>query len=237
MTKIRLLATAAAAALLATGIASAQELKKDEAPTPAPAAQQKAPAEKVAPNMHVGQRAPETTGQATKSAEPEKSPAMKGEVNEHEKAGGRSAVEKSEGANKAAETNKSSAGASTEAKSNNKANTAEEKTESPAVKSSQSTNAKSNATTGQGAAGAAKLSTEQRTKITTIIKEHKVQPVHLSVSVSVGTRVPASVHLYPLPVEVINIYPEWRGFDYIYVGDEIVIIDPSSHEIVAIITA
>jgi hypothetical protein len=92
-------------------------------------------------------------------------------------------------------------------------------------------------TTGQGAAGSARLSTEQRSKITTVIRQQKVQPVKLNVSISVGTRVPSSVHYYPLPREVVVIYPEWRGYDYILVGDQIVIIDPRSHEIVAILEA
>jgi len=93
-------------------------------------------------------------------------------------------------------------------------------------------------TTGQGAAaGSAKLTPEQRGKISGIIHQHKVAPVHLNVSVRVGTRVPASVHFYPLPVEVVDIYPEWRGYDYILVGDEIVVIDPRTHEIVAILEA
>ena len=59
----------------------------------------------------------------------------------------------------------------------------------------------------------------------------------MSVSVSVGTRVPASVHLYPLPVEVVEVYPAWRGFEYILVGDQIVVINPRTHEIVAILEA
>ncbi len=93
-------------------------------------------------------------------------------------------------------------------------------------------------TTGQGAAsGSAKLSTEQRSKITTIIKQQKVAPVRLNVSIAVGTRVPDSVRFYPLPAEVFVIYPEWRGYDYILVGDEIVVIDPRTHEIVAILEA
>ena len=70
-----------------------------------------------------------------------------------------------------------------------------------------------------------------------MIKQHKVEPAHLNVSVSVGTRVPASVHFYPLPREVFVIYPEWRGYDYILVGDEILVIDPRTHEIVAILEA
>ena len=105
-------------------------------------------------------------------------------------------------------------------------------------KSTQSTTQENRTTTGQGAAaGSANLSTEQRTKITTIFRQHKVEPAHLNVSVSVGTRVPTSVHFYPLPVEVITIYPQWRGYEYILVGEQIVIIDPRTHEIVAIIEA
>jgi hypothetical protein len=57
------------------------------------------------------------------------------------------------------------------------------------------------------------------------------------VSVSVGTRIPASVHLYPVPVQVVEVYPEWRGFNYILVGDQIIVVDPRTHEIVAILEA
>src|SRR5262245_57824288 len=87
-------------------------------------------------------------------------------------------------------------------------------------RSTQSTTEQNRTTTGQGAAGSAKLTTEQRTKITSVIKSQKVEPVRLNVSVSVGTRIPADVRLHSLPQEVIVIYPEWRGYDYILVGDQ-----------------
>jgi hypothetical protein len=29
------------------------------------------------------------------------------------------------------------------------------------------------------------------------------------------------VHFYPLPSEVFVVYPKWRGYDYILVGDQI----------------
>ena len=83
----------------------------------------------------------------------------------------------------------------------------------------------------------ANLSTEQRTKINTIIRQNKVEPAHLNVSVRVGTRVPESVRFYPLPAEVFVVYPEWRGYDYILVGDQILVINPRTHEIVAILEA
>lgn len=68
MKNLRLLSTTAAILLLGAGAVSAQGMKNDEAPARAPAAQQNAPAEKVAPALKSGQRkAPETTGQAAES--------------------------------------------------------------------------------------------------------------------------------------------------------------------------
>lgn len=93
-------------------------------------------------------------------------------------------------------------------------------------------------TSGQGAAGShANLTTEQRSKITTVIRQQKVEPVRLNVEVRVGTRIPESVRYHPLPAEVVTVYPEWRGFDYILVGDTIVVIDPATREIVAVLDA
>ena len=92
-------------------------------------------------------------------------------------------------------------------------------------------------TTGQAGAGG-KLSTEQRTKISTVIKnEHVSSVTNVNFSVSVGTRVPRDVSFRPLPAEVVTIYPEWRGYNFILVHEQIVIIDPRTFEIVAVIDA
>ncbi len=99
---------------------------------------------------------------------------------------------------------------------------------------------KKGATTGQGAAGgsSAALSTEQRSKISTTIKQTNVQPVRdVNFSIAVGTVVPRSVSLHPLPPAVIEVYPQWRGYRFVLVEDEIVIIEPSSYKIVAVIDA
>ena len=95
----------------------------------------------------------------------------------------------------------------------------------------------SGATSGQGAAAGAALSSDQRSKITSIFRERKVEPVNLDISVRVGTRVPSTVRFYPVPVDVITVYPQWRGYNYIVVGTNILIIDPNTHEIVAILAA
>jgi hypothetical protein len=93
-------------------------------------------------------------------------------------------------------------------------------------------------TTGQVGAGA-KLSTEQQTRITSVIRNQHIERVNnVNFSISVGTRVPREgVRFYPLPAEVVTIYPEWRGYQYILVRDEIVVIDPNTYEIVAVLNA
>jgi hypothetical protein len=230
MKNARLLSTVAATLLLAVGAASAQDVKKDEAPARAPAAQQNAPAEKVAPAMKPdaqnaqGKKAPETTGQAPEGDRPkasDKGVKDKGAMDNKKDKG--AAAKGSSDANGTGDV---------KAKTNDTAQGA------TGAKSSQSTTEKDRATTGQGAAaGSTKLSTEQRTKITTIIRQQKVEPAQLNVSVRVGTRVPESVRFYPLPAEVFVVYPEWRGYSYILVGDQILVINPRTHEIVAILEA
>lgn len=97
---------------------------------------------------------------------------------------------------------------------------------------------RSQVTTGQAGAGA-KLSTEQRTRITTVIREQHIAPVtNVNFSISVGTRVPREgVEYHPLPPEVVTYYPEWRGYEFILVRDQIVVIDPETFEIVAVLEA
>jgi hypothetical protein len=93
-------------------------------------------------------------------------------------------------------------------------------------------------TTGQAGA-AAKLSTEQRTQITSVIREERVAPANnVNFSIAVGTRVPREgVSLHPLPSRVVEIYPEWRGYEFILVHEEIVVVDPRTSEIVAVLPA
>ena len=97
---------------------------------------------------------------------------------------------------------------------------------------------RSQTTTGQAGA-AAKLSTEQRTQITTVIRSEHVAPVNsVDFSISVGTRVPRErISLRPLPARVITIYPEWRGYEFFLVRDTIVVVDPRTLEIVAVLPA
>jgi hypothetical protein len=99
------------------------------------------------------------------------------------------------------------------------------------------TETRSQTTTGQAGAGA-KLSTEQRTKITTVIRDQHIAPVNnVNFSISVGTRVPREVSFHPLPAEVVTFYPEWRGYEFFLVRDQIIVVDPRTFEIVAVLEA
>ena len=70
------------------------------------------------------------------------------------------------------------------------------------------------------------------------IKQHNVQPMtNVNFSISVGSRVPRTVHFYPVPEEIVLFYPRWRGYDYFLVGDQIIVVNPRTHEIVAVLDA
>src|SRR5262247_102366 len=94
--------------------------------------------------------------------------------------------------------------------------------------------------TGQGQSGStsASLSTEQRTKVReTVLKGGNVNRVsNVNFNVSVGTVVPRSVHLVTVPSTIVEIHPAWRGYQYFVVNDEIIIVEPGTLRIVAVIS-
>jgi len=99
--------------------------------------------------------------------------------------------------------------------------------------------AQQNGTSGHAGGASVQLSQDQRTKIKdVIVRDRNVARVNgANFSVSVGARVPRDVHVTVLPPEVVTIVPEYRGFEYVLVGDQLLIIDPDTLEIVAILPA
>jgi len=49
--------------------------------------------------------------------------------------------------------------------------------------------------------------------------------------------VPREVSFHPLPAEIVTIYPEWRGYEFFLVRDQIIVVDPRTLEIVAVLEA
>jgi hypothetical protein len=69
-----------------------------------------------------------------------------------------------------------------------------------------------------------------------VLKERNVNRVtQVNFTINVGTRVPRNVRLAPLPAAVISIVPEYRNYRYVLVEDRIVIVEPSTYEIVEVI--
>ncbi len=243
MRTIRLLSTIAATLLLGAGTAAAQGVNGAVKPEQPPAALKNAPAEKIAPSMHAGERGKaETTGQGSAqmlkpgtggNAELNQRGTVGASPQSDDKSGAKAGVKAD--ADVKGETGSQSGSTELKGESASKAQTSSSSTESATQKSGQVSKSD---TIGQGAAaGAAKLSTEQRSKITAVIRKQKVEPAKLNISVNIGTHIPASVHYYPLPVEVVEVYPEWRGYNYILVDDQIVIIDPDTRAVVFILEA
>lgn len=89
---------------------------------------------------------------------------------------------------------------------------------------------------GNDAAAKAELNTEQRTKISQTIKTQNVKRVtNVNFNINVGTVVPRSYTFYPVPAPVVAVVPAYRGYLYLVVGDQMLILHPRTHEIVAII--
>ncbi len=81
------------------------------------------------------------------------------------------------------------------------------------------------------------FTTEQRTKIReTVFRERNAPRVgKVDFSLNVGTAVPRTVHIVEVPEVIVDVHPEWRGYRYFIVNDEIVIVQPDTLKIVAIV--
>jgi hypothetical protein len=90
---------------------------------------------------------------------------------------------------------------------------------------------------GARSASSVQLSSDQRSRIGAMIGKSSSARVstNVNLNISVGATVPRSVHVEVLPADVVEIVPQYEGFDYVVVGDQILIIDPNSLEIVAVI--
>jgi hypothetical protein len=241
MTNRFLMSVAAAALIAGTGLANAQGMGR-EAPSAGTATQQSAPSsDRAAPSAATPMNrndASESRGSdsSMKSTQSDEKMAPGGSKNQRaqDTAPGQKSKTLSSESN---ETGKAGKDMKAEGRSGN-TNAADSKGAADKninADSKSSADSKSTTTTGQAGAGA-KLSSDQRTKISTVIKQQNIQPAtNINFSVSVGTRVPRTVGFHPLPTEIISIYPDWRGYEMFLVGDQLVVVNPRTLEIVAVL--
>jgi len=120
----------------------------------------------------------------------------------------------------------------TDTKTDTKSGTAASDTKSGAA-----SDTKSPTTTGNAATSAtAAPPPEKRTQIVSAIRSEKIQETtNVNFNISVGAVVPTTVRFHALPPRIVEIYPEWRGYQVILVNGRYVIVRPQTHEIVYII--
>jgi hypothetical protein len=167
---------------------------------------------------------PSTTGQASepKASEPKSGPGMKSTADDKAPAAKSSTNEKA-----APATGSSAQG-----------------TQAPARSSAQGTQAPAANSTAQGSAPASasvNLTTEQKSTIRTSVLQSssapKVSRSQINFNISVGTVVPRTgVKFVTVPDTIVRIHPAWRGYSYFIVDDEIIIVEPSTFKIVAVLT-
>lgn len=77
------------------------------------------------------------------------------------------------------------------------------------------------------------LNAEQRTRVNEAFAGVNVRPVtNVKFNVSVGTVIRDRVDFHPLPPAIVSIVPQFRGYEYIVVRDDIVIVEPRTRRIV-----
>ena len=233
---ISLRAATAVALVLSATAAYAQMPQKEQAPEAAPRDR--------GPQVQQQERAPDTGGKAaTQNQEEPKASRGADKAEPRDKAS--KDTEPKEKATKGSaqkdmepkeKTTKGTARKDTEAKDKatkgtaQKGDAAKEKSASDKASPSDSTARKA------GTEPRAQLSEQQQTRVReTVLKQRGNRVTNVNFSVTIGTRVPRSVRLAPLPAAVIEIVPEYRTYHYVVVRDDIVFVDPVSYEIVYVL--
>lgn len=76
------------------------------------------------------------------------------------------------------------------------------------------------------------ISPEQRTRIKQYVVKEKVRPVTVRERIVVGATLPAQVELHTVPADW---GPGVTRYRYVYSGDHVVLVEPSSRRVVRII--
>ena len=230
MTNRFLISVAAAALIAGTGFANAQGTMGRDAGSAGSAAQQSAP-----PSERGGgamQRDSGGTsgmkGESGMKADPadKAEPGSKSAQDEQQEQGEKSKSMHSE------DLSKDSAKGSKEMKAEGR----DGKTGDTHTKGAASTDSKSQTTGNAATSATAAPPAEKRTQIVSAIRSEKIQETpNVNFNISVGAVVPTTVRFHPLPPRIVEIYPEWRGYQVILVNGRYVIVRPQTHEIVYII--
>jgi hypothetical protein len=260
MTNRFMMSVAAVALIAGTGFANAQGTGT-AAPSSGSTVQQSAPAagsSATTPSRDAAEPTKPSSGmKATQSDKPssgmkatqseQKSPTagkneraeenMQGQKSKSMSSGNDSAKTGNTSADSKTGTDSKTGNTSADSKTGTGGTNADSKTGNMNAQTKGATDSKSQTTTGNAATSAtAAPPAEKRSQIASAIKSEKVEEVtNVNFNISVGASIPGTVRFHALPSRIVEIYPEWRGYDFILVKGRYIIVRPQTHEIVYII--
>jgi hypothetical protein len=136
------------------------------------------------------------------------------------------------------QTQSSPNGANTNAGTQPSTNTAAQPSNNQTNTATQPSNNQTNAaqSSSSNVRVSASLNEGQRTRVSESIARLNVAPLNsVNFSLSVGTVVPRDVRFQPLPADIVEVMPQYRGYNFFVVRDEIAIVDPATYKIVDVL--
>jgi len=110
----------------------------------------------------------------------------------------------------------------------------------PKVQTDEQAQGKTPTQTDQGStASITNVTVEQKTQITQVIKQTRIEPVsNVDFDISVGIEIPRhKIRLHRLPARIVKIVPAYETYEYFVLADgRIVIVDPDTLKVVLILT-
>ena len=86
------------------------------------------------------------------------------------------------------------------------------------------------------AVGKVQVSSTTATRISAaLISTAPATSQNVNVAVNIGAPLPGEVELLPLPPAVVSLVPEYQGYEYVVVNDEVAIVQPSTRIVVEVI--
>jgi hypothetical protein len=86
------------------------------------------------------------------------------------------------------------------------------------------------------AVGKVQISSTTATRISeALISTAPATSQNINIAVNIGAPLPGEVELLPLPPAVVSLVPEYQGFEYVVVNDQVAIVQPSTRVVVEII--
>jgi outer membrane biosynthesis protein TonB len=80
------------------------------------------------------------------------------------------------------------------------------------------------------------LNEKQTADLSERLRKHgRSAETNVNIDVRVGMALPETVVFEPIPADIVGIYPQFRGYDYVMVHDQVVIVDPQTRNVVDVV--